>query len=185
MTTSDDIKKRVPDWARNVVCPVCQGIMTPIHSKPEKSNRWGESITYQCHNGKCFTVTTVTTSVPYYMRAGDFDVSEFDWRELAPQCVAVTRGVTGAETPRGIGRVPDCPWVRSTATKVIWDAFWDGFKAGSPRHARSVSDVAAAVVRLKGDNPRVRALLKDFPKWMSKESGLKIVQIGTEYVAIG
>src|SRR6476659_194164 len=64
--TEEERKSKVSQKFREVPCPACQGIMTVLKSKTDK--KFGETITYQCHNVNefremCLMVVAITTSV--------------------------------------------------------------------------------------------------------------------------
>lgn len=132
--TAEDRKrsKSVPDWARNVACPKCGGIMTPLTSKLQ--TRFGENVTYQCHtissrHKMCLLQVQLMTGVYYMMRPGDFSKSDWDWQVVAQQTTPVVDGVevegvdnSSSELPKV---APPNPWSKGrTQSKVVWEVFW-------------------------------------------------------------
>jgi len=184
-----EVKKDLPAWAKEVQCPVCHGLMVPIRVKPDR--QWGETITYQCHNnlpsGKiCFAVIQVTTTVGYFMRPGDFSVSEFDWRQVAPETVPATSQLAAALSPstHSVPAIPPCPWIRETASRVAWNAFWGPVKPRKPV-IRPVAEIEQAVISCKGDSPKVRKLLSTLPSWMAERTGYVVAVRSGNYELIG
>jgi hypothetical protein len=187
--TVEDLKKALPDWAKEVQCPVCHRLMTPIRVKPD--NQWGETVTYQCHNNLtpdriCFAVVQLTTTVRYFMRPGDFSNSEFDWRQVAPETIPATPQIAAQQSPSTftVPAVPPCPWIRETASQIAWNSFWGPVRPRQPV-IRPVAEILQAVVKAKGDTPKVHKLIDTLPTWMAQRTGYVVAVRSGKFELIG
>jgi len=165
------------EWAKDVVCPVCGGLMTLLKEKAD--THWGETFTFQCHNAKPFVVMTVTTSVLNKMEPSMFDVSVVNWKEVAPKAPK-----SGKLKPKfkGVREIPARPWTRMTNSSVLWDCFWALYKT------RGKVDCAESVIQageIKGDSPQLRELVRTLPDWMTQRSGYVVKRMGGDFKIVG
>lgn len=180
--SEEDRRNQAPRWAQYVECPVCKGQMTLI--KLKKDTQWGHNLTFQCHNTKaerhCLAVVQLTTGSTYYMRPGDFEFSDFDWRKVAIETVEVCEGDTIIQSPsdRPIDRPvlrPYNPWKRTTSPEhILWNLFWDDImKVGFV----SYEDMCFEAEQIRddlADLPRYKKIVQDFPAWIEERSGYTV-----------
>lgn len=164
--------------------------MTPLRAK--KDRQWGESIVFQCHNMGaknkiCLLVQTVTTSVPFFMRTGDFSDSQFDWKSVAPQTIPEDKANElhiGTEKVAFVlpQEAPPSPWIRETATKIVWDSFWTAILKNGEI---AVDALRLALFDKKGKSPKTEKLIEQVPEWITGHSGYSVVKQGSSFKVVG
>jgi hypothetical protein len=171
--TEVSIKRELPYWAANVLCPECQGLMLPIHAKKDK--QWGETVVYQCQNRKPYVVVTLTTTVTNIMRPGDFTLSDFDWREVAKQVPTMDQAPEPLSVEFRVKKRPPTPWSKNIAQKIMWETFWDMyFKKGS-NGLVNIESLIKVVTDIKGASGQIDTLIQTLPTWMTERTGFATV----------
>lgn len=197
--TAEDRKrqKSVPKWAREVQCPKCGAIMTPLKSKFD--TKFGENVTYQCHRlneyrEMCLTLVQLTTGVYYMMRPGDFVKSDWDWRKVAPETVPMIPGMRPVEMNPETDfvkpvEVPPNPWDKSVQGKVIWDIFWalimETGECGYDELKQKVVEKRPQDGRPGKFRNKLDRELDSLPSWMQRRTGYVVKQFGRVYRVVG
>jgi hypothetical protein len=195
--TAEDRKRRVPLWAREAQCPLCGAIMTPLKSK--RDTKFGENITYQCHRVNeirepCLTVVSITTGVYYLMQPGDFTSSDWNWREVSSETLAVIPGVKVSDVSPTEEFVrpetkPLNPWTKGkTQSKVIWNCFWDTILEDGECGVQELRDKVIAQ-RSQDKAGKFRSKLErdidGLPSWMHRRTGYVVKQYGNVFRVVG
>ena len=194
--THADVRRRVPDWAKHVICPVCGYTTVPLKTRPTK---WGECITYQCHREVtprvyCLAVVQVTVGSPFWLRAGDFISSDYDWKEVAEETTLVLPGdrVVQSQVTQDFElpeRKPPNPWERrGVQSHVVWDVLWESLVSDG------CIEIAELVERVQKRRPKdksypgLRKLMSSvdyIPSWVTKRSGFVIKEIDRTFYVKG
>ncbi len=180
----------------DVVCPQCHGLMTLIKAPSAKSQKQekGERVpfnttTWQCHNpwksvsGLCLTVTTVTDSVGYLMRPGDYDTGDIGWqagvKDTIPEKDAqslkpvVKKAVASKRTVfDGVKIKPEYPGSSMTVNKIAWDEFWNQILTNGKADKAKLEAYVKATART---NPvKVNKSLNTLRTWITERTGYAI-----------
>lgn len=195
--TEDQVRRDVPEWAKNVQCPRCGTIMTPVRAKPDR--QWGENITYQCHgedkNGRlCLLVVQLTTVCNSVLRPGDFSESDWNWREVAKETPIVTENTTVSSSvtrsTEGPVVTPPLPWKREVLNKAIWEAFWEIYFEVGP-HSVPIRILTERVKELRPTDTSPHSLRKidekiaEVPQMIRMFSGFAVKKIKDSFFIIG
>jgi hypothetical protein len=191
--TEEDLKKEASPHRREISCPKCSSTMTMIKVSNRKDDY--ETTTYQCHGAKaggklCLLVMSLTDSVPFYMRPGDFDKGDAGWQaghtQTVPQKDAEALVKAKVVAPKaafaGVAHRPIYPGNKSTLNKVIWDLFWDDIMKDGKCKKLSLE---ARTVVAKGQNSKTDAALKSVTQWITERTGYAIKLQDDHYVISG
>jgi hypothetical protein len=187
--TEDSLKDKASATRHDVQCTTCGGLLTLIKVSKRKGDY--ETTTYQCHNVKhgkmCLEVHTVTDSVPFYMRPGDFDSGDAGWQAAAPETVpaADLEGLATTEVfkPKpvfsGVPAKPEYPGTRATVNKIIWEFFWTSImtkgKVDRDKMEKFVRQTATV------SKPKIEAALSTVMTWIPERTGYEIKLVGGFY----
>ena len=163
----NELKRRLPAWARDTLCPIDGAVMMPLKAKAD--TQWGESITWQCR--ACRAVVTVNTSSPSIMSPGDFSSSMFNWKEVSLSSEPFTDDKIEKSDFTGVPEIPPRPWSRNTNNSVLWDIFWQLHSSSSNC---TPEDLLQGAIAIKGDSPKLRELVKTLPEWMAEKTGYAV-----------
>lgn len=164
-----------PDWAKNVTCPRCKGLLTPVRAKADK--QWGVSITFQCHNPykktMCNLVVSLSESL-FKMTPDDFLNSDFSWKSVAVDTVPIVGKMeTVAAYP--FKEPPTNPWLRTTVRKAVFNSFWDLYlKTGFAPEGELVRMAAKDYPQY--DVAKIEENVSSLPDWMEKHTGWIVVK---------
>lgn len=175
----------VSEWARTVVCPRCEGLLTPVKAKADK--QWGESITYQCHNPyqktMCLLMVEISTSNRFKVTTEDFTNSDFSWKPVALDSVPVLGEMKPVDTyPFKLS--PPNPWVKKTVRSVVFQTFWQEFMK-----KKSV-DAVNFKFQIHKDYPqygyeKVSPAVDSLPVWMEEHTGFVFAKSNGVYKCMG
>lgn len=197
--TETELKKRAPKWAREVQCPKCGAIMTPLKVKGV-SRRYGENITYQCHRVDinreiCLTLVQVYDGVWHFMRPGDFTPGIWGWEGVADETVAVIPGtkILDAAPEADFIKphvIPPNPWSKGkTSSRVIWNVFWttimeDG-EIGHKELIEKVQEIRPQDKRAGRTRTKLYRDVDNIESWMQRRTGYVVKQFGQVFRVVG